>query len=66
LTKAKENGIISRDFVQIYERGISLDNFKEQLTYLKKWHFKMVLLNRTLFNGILKLSDIDFQQKQFF
>jgi nicotinamide riboside kinase len=67
LTEAKEMGLSSRDFVQIYERGISLDNFKEQLYIFKNDISKMILVKpATLFNGILKLSDIDFQQKASF
>jgi nicotinamide riboside kinase len=67
LTEAKKMGLSSRDFVQIYEHGISLGNFKEQLDIFKNGISKMVLVKpATLFNGILKLSDIDFQQKASF
>ncbi|MGO4817589.1 DUF4301 family protein [Flavobacterium sp. W22_SRS_FP1] len=67
LTEAKKMGLSSRDFVQIYEHGISLGNFKEQLEIFKNGISKMVLVKpATLFNGILKLSDVDFQQKASF
>jgi nicotinamide riboside kinase len=67
LTEAKKMGLSSRDFVQIYEHGISWGNFKEQLDIFKNGISKMVLVKpATLFNGILKLSDVDFQQKASF
>jgi nicotinamide riboside kinase len=67
LTKAKELGLSSLDFVQIYERGIPLENFKKQLDIFKNGISKMVLIEpAALFNGILKLSDTDFLQKAAF
>jgi hypothetical protein len=60
-------GLSSSDFVQIYERGISLENIKSNWAYLKTLPQKMVLVEPIfLFKGILKLSESDFQQSGFF
>jgi len=67
LAKAKEMGFSSRDFVQIYEHGIPLGNIQKQLSIFKNGVLKTDLVEpATLFNGILKLSDQDFQEKAAF
>jgi nicotinamide riboside kinase len=67
LRKAKEMELSSSDFAQIYERGISLENIKKQLDIFKNGIAKMVLVEpASLLNGILKLSEFDFQQKSIF
>ncbi|WP_369766089.1 DUF4301 family protein [Flavobacterium sp. WC2429] len=64
LAKAKEMGLSSRDFVQIYEYGIPLENIRKQLSIFKNGVKKTVLLEpATLYNGILKLSEIEFKEK---
>lgn len=67
LAKAREMGFSSLDFVQIYEHGIPLENIQKQLGIFGKGISKAVLVEpATLFNGILKLSGSDFQQKADF
>lgn len=64
LTMALKMGLTSFDFLQIYEHGIPLDNIKTQFDIFKKGIQKCVLVNpATLNNGILKLSDDDFERK---
>jgi nicotinamide riboside kinase len=64
LRKARDMELSSRDFVQIYERGILLENIRKQLDIFKNGISKTVLIEpASLFNGILKLSELDFQQK---
>ncbi|SHF73209.1 nicotinamide-nucleotide adenylyltransferase, NadR type [Flavobacterium fluvii] len=67
LEKAHKAGFSSSDFVQIYEHGISLENIQKQLTIFKKGISKTVLVEAAkVSNGILKLSENDFQQKAAF
>jgi nicotinamide riboside kinase len=67
LAKAKKMGFSSHDFVQIYEHGIPFENIKNQLNIFKNGISKTVLTEpATVFNGILKLSQNDFQQKADF
>jgi nicotinamide riboside kinase len=67
LTKAKEMGFSSVDFLQIYEHGIPVENIKKQLDIFKNGIPKTVLVEpATLFNGILKLAPYDFEQKAEF
>jgi nicotinamide riboside kinase len=67
LEKAKKMGFSSLDFVQIYEHGIPLDNIQNQLDIFKKGISKAVLVEpATIPNGILKLSEQDFQTKANF
>ena len=67
LAKAKEMGFSSRDFVQIYENGISLENIEKQLNIFKNGISKAVLVEPAkVSKGILKLSEKDFQQKAEF
>lgn len=64
LTRALKMGFTSYDFVQIFEHGIPLDNIKKQFQFYKKGVSKIVLTKpATVGNGILKLSDTDFEQK---
>jgi nicotinamide riboside kinase len=64
LTMALQMGLTSLDFLQIYEHGIPLENIKTQFDIFKKGIVKSDLVNpATLNNGILKLSDADFEQK---
>ncbi|MBP6759995.1 MAG: DUF4301 family protein, partial [Flavobacterium sp.] len=67
LEKALKMGFSSADFVQIYEYGISLENIQKQLAIFQNGISKTVLAEpATVFNGILKLSQNDFQQKAGF
>jgi nicotinamide riboside kinase len=67
LTKAKEIGLSSLDFVQIYNHGIPFKNVCKQLNTFKKGISKMMLVEpATVFNGILKLSEKDFKIKADF
>jgi nicotinamide riboside kinase len=67
LTMALKMGFTSLDFLQIHEHGIPLENIKKQLSIFSEGILKSVLVNpATLNNGILKLSDTDFEQKANF
>jgi nicotinamide riboside kinase len=67
LTKAKEMGLSSLDFVQIYEHGIPIENIKRQLAIFKKGIPKMQLLSAATFNnGIVKFSEKEFSEKAAF
>lgn len=67
LTKAKEMGFSSLDFVQIYEHGVPLKNIQQQLSFFRNGIAKSNLVGpATLFNGILKLSENNFQEKAAF
>ena len=67
LTEAKKMGFSSVDFVQIYENEIPLKNIKQQLSFFRNGIAKSNLVGpATLFNGILKLSENDFQEKAVF
>ncbi len=62
LTKAKEMGFSSLDFLQIYEKGVPLKNIQQQLSFFKNGITKSNLVGpATLFDGILKLSESDFR-----
>ncbi|MDI6045215.1 DUF4301 family protein [Flavobacterium yafengii] len=64
LAKAKEMGLSSLDFIQIYEKGVSLKNIQQQLGFFRNGITKSNLVGpATLFNGILKLSESDFRLK---
>jgi hypothetical protein len=64
LTKSKEMGLSSLDFIQIYEKGVSLKNIQQQLGFFRNGITKSNLVGpATLFNGILKLSENDFRIK---
>ena len=65
--KAKEMGFSALDFVQIYQYGISLENIENQLNSYKNGIAKAVLVKPAILSdGILKLSETDFQQKADF
>ncbi|MFV5687779.1 DUF4301 family protein [Flavobacterium sp. ZT3R25] len=67
LTEAKKMGFSSVDFVQIYENEIPLENIKQQLIFFRNGIIKSDLVGpATLFNGILKLHEKDFQEKAAF
>ncbi|MCC9072913.1 DUF4301 family protein [Flavobacterium sp. F-65] len=64
LVLAKELGFSSADFVQIYEHGISFEKIKEQLQIFKNGINKSHLISpATVSNGILSLSEADFETK---
>ncbi|AYN06263.1 DUF4301 family protein [Flavobacterium sp. 140616W15] len=64
LVLAKELGFSSADFVQIYEYGISFEKIKEQLQIFKNGINKSNLISpATVSNGILSLSEADFEVK---
>ena len=64
LTKAKELGFSSLDFVQIYNHEIPFENISEQLDFFKNGIPKTVLIEpASISNGILKLSKDQFQEK---
>ncbi|OOG63822.1 DUF4301 family protein [Flavobacterium sp. A45] len=67
LTMALQMGFTSLDFLQIYEHGIPLKNIQKQFNIYSKGISKSVLVNpATLNNGILKLSDSEFEKKANF
>lgn len=67
LQKAIEMGFSPLDFAQIQEYGISLQNIHKQLCFFKNGISKIILVKpATVSNGILKLSENDFQQKADF
>jgi nicotinamide riboside kinase len=67
LTEAKKIGFSSIDFVQIYENEVSLENIKLQLNFFRNGIVKSNLVRpATLLDGILKLSESDFQEKAVF
>lgn len=67
LTKAKELGFSSLDFIQIYARGISIEKIQKQLQFLQNGISKTLLVQpATLYNGILKLSETDFVERAAF
>ena len=67
LTEAKKMGFSPADFVQVYEQGVPLENIKQQLNFFRNGITKSNLVGpATLFNGILKLSEKDFQEKAIF
>ena len=67
LTIAKEKGFSSSDFVQIYERGIPFANVIKQLEIFDNGIAKSNLLSpATIDNGILSLSEKDFEEKAIF
>ncbi|WP_316635389.1 DUF4301 family protein [uncultured Flavobacterium sp.] len=67
LTMAKERNFTSEDFVQIYEHGIPFQNIIEQFKILKKGISKSNLISpATIGNGIVELSNEDFEEKAAF
>ncbi|MBF4493918.1 DUF4301 family protein [Flavobacterium sp. MR2016-29] len=64
---AKERGFSSSDFVQLYERGISFENVLNQLEIFENGIAKSNLVSpATIGNGILTLSEDEFEQKSNF
>lgn len=67
LTLARELGFSSADFVYIHEYGISIATIQKQLNFFKQGIPKADLVSpATLSNGILKLSENDFEEKANF
>lgn len=67
LAIAKEIGIASHDFLQIYAHGIPLQNIKSQLNIFKNGISKTILDRPAkIGDGILKLSESDFAKKAAF
>ena len=67
LTIAKERGFSSADFVQIYEKGIPFEDILKQLEVFKHGIAKSNLIGpATIANGILNLSEADFEEKAIF
>ncbi|PWA04559.1 DUF4301 family protein [Flavobacterium psychrotolerans] len=63
LERAREMGFTSFDFVQIYDRGISLDTIKDHLTIFNFGTSKAILVKPATKNdGIIKLSENQFQE----
>jgi nicotinamide riboside kinase len=67
LAIAQEMGLSSLDFIQIYEHGIPIKNIQNQLNFFRNGIAKSnLVVPATLFNGILKLSESNFQEKATF
>ncbi|KFF06895.1 DUF4301 family protein [Flavobacterium reichenbachii] len=67
LSKAKDKGFSSEDFVEIYNHGIPFENILKQLKIFKSGIAKSNLISpATIDNGILSLSEADFEEKALF
>lgn len=67
LALAKENHFSSEEFVQIYNRGISFETILKQLKNFEKGISKSNLIRpATINDGILSLSEDQFQEKALF
>ena len=67
LAKAKKMGFSSHDFLQIYNQGISLEKIQEHIMIFKTGVSKTFLEDpATLQNGIWKLSESEFKEKEVF
>ncbi|WP_276378713.1 DUF4301 family protein [Flavobacterium sp. H4147] len=67
LSVLKEKGLSSKDFVEIYNHGISSDDILKQLKFFKKGIAKSNLISpATVNNGILSLTESDFEKKAAF
>ncbi|MEO8533623.1 MAG: DUF4301 family protein [Flavobacterium sp.] len=67
LTIAKEKGFSSADFVEVYEHGISFEKILKQLEIFKNGIAKSNLISpATINNGILSLTEKDFEEKANF
>ncbi len=67
LTLAKERGLSSQDFVEIYNNGTDFENVFKQLDIFKNGIPKSNLVSpATTHNGILSLSENEFQEKALF
>lgn len=64
---AKEHGFSSSDFVEIYNHGVSIENVLRQLEIFKNGISKSNLISSaTINNGILSLTESDFEAKARF
>lgn len=64
---AKQHGISSADFVQIYNHGISFEKILQQLQIFKSGILKSNLISPAIItNGILSLSEAEFEEKAAF
>lgn len=67
LNIAKEKGFSSNDFVEIYNHGTDFENVFKQLNIFKNGIPKSNLVSpATINNGILSLSETDFQEQAAF
>jgi nicotinamide riboside kinase len=67
LTLAKQKGFSSNDFVEIYNHGTDFENVFKQLEIFKNGIPKSNLISpATIDNGILSLSEAQFQEKASF
>ncbi|TPG39275.1 DUF4301 family protein [Flavobacterium pectinovorum] len=67
LAIAKQEGISSTDFVQIYNHGISIDKILNQLQIFRSGILKSNLISpATINNGILSLSEAELEEKATF
>ena len=67
LSLAKKLGFSSADFMHIQEYGIPMKNIHKQLNFFKEGMPKADIVSpASLSNGILKLSEKDFQEKAIF
>lgn len=67
LTIAREHGFSSSDFVEIYNHGVSIESVLKQLEIFKNGIVKSNLISpATISNGILNLTEIDFEAKARF
>ena len=67
LSIAKQHGISSADFVQIYNHGIPFDKILRQLEIFRNGIAKAnLIIPATINNGILSLSEAEFEEKAHF
>jgi nicotinamide riboside kinase len=67
LSIAKQHGISSADFVQIYNHGIPFDKILRQLEIFRNGIAKANLISpATINNGILSFSESEFEEKAHF
>jgi len=67
LSEVRAMGLTSRDLIQIYNRGISIKNIKQQLHFLQNGINKTNLVEpATIDNGILHLSEKEIEAKLLF
>ena len=67
ISVAKQHGFSSADFVQIYNHGIPFDKILKQLEIFKNGILKSNLISpATINNGILSLSEAEFEEKANF
>lgn len=67
LALAKERGFSTEDFIQMYDHGISFDSIAKQLEVFENGIVKSNLVSpATIDNGILSLSEAEFEEKASF